>query len=626
MLDALRAFSRTLPAKVMFAVLIVAFAIFGIGNVVTGLGGSTIARVGSQEVTTNDFQRAYQRQLNQIAQQTGQLPSADAALAMGVPSGVVSQLMNEAAVNDLGQQLGLGVSEQRLGLMLRDDQSFANVLGAFDRATFLQVLRQNGMTESEYFSAQTKMAQRQQIMLAMFDSAAVPKVALELIGRYVGDMRAVDYFTLTTLNVPFPPEPTDTDLTALLASNPEAYKLPERRTADILTLSAEQIAKGIEITDVAVAAEYERTRANMMRPERRTIWQVSLPDDAAAAIFTNAKAAGKTFDQAVEEAMLPVNDIGTLAQSEIIDATLASQAFSLAAGDYVLVPGATGQRVIHVAAIEPAGETTLEQARDGIRQQLALAQARTRYVDILDQIEELRAAFRPMAEIADRFDLDINEVELSIGGQELGVIETIPEADRARVAQAIFAGEEGRLTPTVTLAANRNAWFDIKAIEPARDQTLEEARAALQAAWFVEKSNAALKAETDRLVGLLKQGYPISDVAMSVGQFAQPAPAVGRNGDGTPVIDTVVATAMFAGGAGHVGSAVNGDGAQVIFRVNSVTPAAADANADLGTEVANALRSSLASDFIIGLRNRTGYTINETVLDQQIAATVPSAL
>jgi peptidyl-prolyl cis-trans isomerase D len=48
MLDSLRAFSKTTIAKLFFAVLIVSFAAFGINNVITTLGSSTVARVGNQ--------------------------------------------------------------------------------------------------------------------------------------------------------------------------------------------------------------------------------------------------------------------------------------------------------------------------------------------------------------------------------------------------------------------------------------------------------------------------------------------------------------------------------------------------------------------------------------------------
>ena len=71
MLDSLRAFAKTTIAKIFFAVLIVSFAAFGIGNVITNLGATTVARVGSQDISVRDFQRAYQQQLNAAAQQMG---------------------------------------------------------------------------------------------------------------------------------------------------------------------------------------------------------------------------------------------------------------------------------------------------------------------------------------------------------------------------------------------------------------------------------------------------------------------------------------------------------------------------------------------------------------------------
>src|SRR5688572_948989 len=173
MLDSLRAFARTWPAKVFFAVLVLSFALFGISNVIFDLGGNTIARVGDQEITVREFQRAYNRQMNAIGQQYGTFPTNEEAAAMGIPNSVISQLGAQEAINQLGQDFGLGVSDDRLSKMLREDPSFAGTLGGFDRNSFVAVLQQNGFTEAEYFETQADASRRQQVASALFADSAV---------------------------------------------------------------------------------------------------------------------------------------------------------------------------------------------------------------------------------------------------------------------------------------------------------------------------------------------------------------------------------------------------------------------------------------------------------------------
>src|SRR5262245_9642622 len=132
MLDGLRAFARTPIAKVLFAILIVSFAAFGINNVATSLGSSTVAKVGDMDISVQDFQQEYDVQVNAFAQQYGQLPTPDIALAAGIPSMALENLAYRASIERLSQQLGIGVSEQRLGKMLREGGDFTDILGNFD--------------------------------------------------------------------------------------------------------------------------------------------------------------------------------------------------------------------------------------------------------------------------------------------------------------------------------------------------------------------------------------------------------------------------------------------------------------------------------------------------------------
>src|SRR5690606_18004738 len=118
-------------AKILFGILIVSMAGFLLSSVIIDLGTNTVARVGDQEITARDYQRAYQAQLNQLTQQFGMMPTQEQAMAMGVPGMVLSQLATDAAINQFGQQMGIGVSDARLARMLRQDPSFAGTLGTF---------------------------------------------------------------------------------------------------------------------------------------------------------------------------------------------------------------------------------------------------------------------------------------------------------------------------------------------------------------------------------------------------------------------------------------------------------------------------------------------------------------
>jgi peptidyl-prolyl cis-trans isomerase D len=562
---------------------------------------------------------AYDSDIQNWARQLGQIPTPEMAIALGIPSNTLGRLAADAAVNQTTEKMGIGVSESRLSMLLREDPAFAGTLGEFDREAFTAVLQRSGMTENEYFDLRGKFARRQQLEAGLFADSATSSAAQELVSGFSGDRRTIDYFVLNEQSVPPVADATDAELAAYLTEHQAEFRTQESRSVDLLVLSLDTLASTIEITDEQVAAEYERTKEQRVRIERRTIRQVPLATPEHQQLFNDGKAAGKTFDQLVAEAGLNITELGNLARAEITDAALAEAAFGLAANDFVVIPGVGGQRAVTVTAIEAGGQITLDEAREDIRKQLALSEARTTYTDILDQIEELRAAFQPLPQIAERFGLPVQQVEMTAAGAELSTVPSVSEELRQRVATAVFAASDDRLPPTIAISANNNIWFDLKGIEPARDQTLDEVRDAVVAAVAAERTEQAITAEVETVITRLKGGEDFATVATSINQFPQLSQPLSRAGEnGNPTLDQTVGAAVFGGGEGHFGSAINAAGEHVVFRVVEITPPA-QAEPQVLQYLEQTMRQSLYSDFITGLRDEAGVRVNQKVLDQLLA-------
>ena len=619
MLDSLRLFAKSWPGKAMGVCLLVGLAGFGVNNVITDLGSNNVAKVGNVDITSRDFLRAYQIQMNQVAQQLGTVPSAEEAINLGIPSMVLQNLAQDAALDQMADGFGLGVSDDKLGDMLRKDANFSGTLGNFDATQFKVVLQRSGLTEAEYFQTQTDSARRQQLILSLFADTKLPSTASSLVNRYAGDKRTIDYITIGANSIDTPAAPTDADLTAYLAAHQADFRTVETRTVKLMALSPETLAATKTIPEDAIAAEYERIKASMTTLERRTIQQVVLTTPEQIAAFEGGTAAGKTFEALVTENSLTANEIGTLAQRQITDPNLATSAFGLPANGYAVIDGVTGKRAIHVSAIEPGHTKTLAEAHDEVAHSLALAEAKTEYATVLDEVEELRAAFKPLDEIAARYNLDLYEIPVTQGGAELAAVPSLPEANRPKAVQAIFKAEQGKLTPAIVLDGSANLWFDLEKIDPARDQTLAEVRDAVATAWTAEKTNAAVEAKTAEIVKRLDAGEDLIDVASSLSLIPQASLAFNRGGEADTAVDGPVAAAAFAGGPDHHGSAVNGEGDHIVFQVSAVMPAEGPLETQQNASLENEARIGIYGDFVSAVRDQAGLRVNKQAMDQVLA-------
>ncbi|MGV8856394.1 MAG: SurA N-terminal domain-containing protein [Devosia sp.] len=617
MLDGMRGFAKSWPGKAMGALLLVGLAGFGINNVIADLGSSTVARVGDAEINSRTFLRAYQRQLNQVAQQMGSMPTSEQAMNMGLPSMVLQSLAQDAALNQMADKFGLGVSDQKLSEMLRADPSFQGTLGSFDRSAFTQVLQQNGITEAEYFDLQSNAARRDQLVQSLFGDTKLSTTASSLINRYAADKRTVDYFVLGDTNIETPVAPTDDELATYLKDHQSDFRTVETRTVQMLRLSPDDLAATKTIAEADIAAEYERTKASLTKPERRTIEQVVL-NDAQLAAFQAGLTAGTPFETLVTDNGLTAAELGTLAESEVTDPGLAKAAFGLAQGDFVIVDGVTGKRAVHVSTIQAGGVPSLAEAHDQIAKTLALAQARKEIADVQDQVEELRAAFRPLPEIAQRFGLDVYQADVTADGSALKVLPDLAAADATRISQAIFTADQGALTAAVPLAGSGNLYFDLTKVEPARDQSLDEVHDAVATALTAERTNAAVQAATDAAVAKLDAGTSFDDVAASYNVFPQLSTAFTRFGAADGSIDGVVAAAAFDGDATHHGSALNQTGEHVVFQVVDVIPAEGPLDAGAQANLEQEARVGIFDEFVTAVRDDAGLRINQQALQRAL--------
>ncbi len=615
MLDSLRVFAKSWPGKIMGGFLLVGLAGFGINNVIADLGSNTVAKVGNEDITSRQFLRAYQSQMNQVAQQLGSVPTAQDAMNLGIPSMVLQSLAQDAAIDQLAGDFGLGVSQSKLSEMLREDPSFQNALGAFNPASFTQVLQMSGLTEAEYFEDKSDEARRQQLILSLFGDTQLPATASNLINRYVADQRTIEYFALSETNIDTVAEPTEGELAAYLSEHQAEFRTVETRNVQMLRLSTADLAATKTISDDAIAAEYERTKTTLSKAERRTIQQVVLNADQVTA-FEAGLAAGTPFETLVSDAGLSPTDLGTLAQADINDAGLANAAFGLAEGGFAVIDGVAGKRAVHVSAIEAGGVPTLDEVRDQVANALAMSEARNELADVQDQIEELRAAFRPLSEIAQRFGLDLYEADVTSGGAELSVIPDLAAEDRSRVTQAIFKAEQGALTAALPLAGNGNLWFDLNAIEPARDQTLDEIRDKVAETVMAERVNNAIMAAQQDAVTRLDNGEAIADVAASYNLFPQLSAPFTRFGSEDGTIDSAVATAAFAGDSSHHGSAVSQAGEFIVFAVTDLTAAEGPLEEAANASLENEARIGIYGDFVTAVRDDARMVINQQALQQ----------
>src|ERR1700761_86782 len=162
MLRGLRKASSNWLGKTIMSIamgaLIVSFGIWGIADIFRGFGQSVAAKVGSTEISVNEFRQIYTDRLQQIGRQFGKPLTMDQARTLGFDRQVLQQTIAEAALDEEARRLGLGQSDAETLRVIYGDPTFQGANGAFDPARFQATIRQFGYTEQHYLADQRKVS------------------------------------------------------------------------------------------------------------------------------------------------------------------------------------------------------------------------------------------------------------------------------------------------------------------------------------------------------------------------------------------------------------------------------------------------------------------------------------
>jgi peptidyl-prolyl cis-trans isomerase D len=615
---------KTIMAVVV-GVLVLSFAVWGIGDIFRGFGRSTVAKIGGTEITIEQFRTLYNDRLQQYARQLGRPISAEQARALGLDRIVISQLLSDVALDERVRALGLNVPDAEVIKRITDDASFKGPNGQFDRFRFEQIIRQAGYTEARFINEQRRQMLRRQLATTIVSGDVVSKAMIEAANRYQNEQRAIEYLLLDRSRAGEIEAPTPEALAKYFEERKILFRAPEYRKLMIVSLIPTEQAPWIEISDADLKAAYESRRDRYVTPERRHIQQIVFPNEADAKAAAERMAKGESFAGIAKERGLSEKDIdlGTLAKSAMIDRAVADAAFVLKEGEVSApVQGRFGTAIVQVLKIEPEHVRSIEEVAGELKRELGLERAKADILKAYDQIEDARTDGKNLTEAAESLKLSprtIDAIDRS-GRGPTGIPIAVPDAQR--LLPGAFAAEVGSERDPLQFEGGY-VWYEVLGITPSRDRPLDEVKDQVEARWREQEIASRLKAKATEILDKLKTGTPFAEVAAADQLNVQTLAGIKRADAPAPLSAAAVET-IFRTAKGDLGMAEAAQTAeQVVFKVTDVVIPPLDVaseEAKRARETLNrAVTEDIFSEYIARLENELGVTINQNALNQVIS-------
>ena len=622
MLNMLRGAVSGWTAKILLAILVVSFAVWGIGDVFRGAAPSTVLTAGKTKVSLQDYALTYQRIESQFARQLGRPLTSDEAQMFGVDQTVIGRLMGEAVLDEQGRRIGLGLSQNQLAETIAQDPAFRNSSGNFSRAAFRNALANARIREDDYIRSQEDAAVRSQLVDAVSNSAAVPSTFATALGLYNGERRTVDYIVLTASSIPPVADPSDKELKAYYDDHKGDYAAPEYRAISYAVLTPEALADPSAITDEQVKKDYEAHKANYTTAAQRHVRQIVFSDADVAKVAEAKLKSGASFEEVAKDAGRSTQDtdLGFLTKAEIPDPKVADAAFSLSEGATSgIVQGTFGPVILKVTEIKPETVKPLSEVSSQIRHELALNAAADVVSSAYNSFEDARAGGATYEEAAKTAGIRIKKVaavDAEGNGPDGKPVDLPAQKD---LLSGAFQAEPGFDNFPINYQSNGYVFYDVDGVDPAHDRKLDEVHDKVVADWKKAETQKKLEQRVGELKKEVASGQTIAQVAQTIGVQVQTAQSITRQ-SGVSELGRDGVKVAFSGVNGTVATASGqAPGSQLLLKVREVAPPADPAQnvaANERQQLSTMLQNDLLDSYVTLLQNDIAIQVNPAGIEK----------
>jgi peptidyl-prolyl cis-trans isomerase D len=524
MTGSLRSSARNPVAIALMGVLILVFLILGVGggsrlpDILNGASPDAVVTAGGHSLNAREFARIFEQQKQRLQQQSNQTFTNDFLIQNGFDLQLLQQIAMDQAEAEMLKRAGVVPSPSLVDAQIKQIPfAFDRVTGKFSAQQFTQFLAAQGLTLRQVQEDITDELAERHLGMALAANFRMPRTYAAVNAIAALQSRDVSYFFLNPTIVPKPAAPTDAQLLAFQKAHAADFTRPEMRIVTLVRFSSAAIEPTITVDPAQVEKAFEAQKSQLSTPETRSI--IEIPVKTAA---EGAQAAARLLKG--EDPAAIAKSMGTdpviytdKPQSEVLDKKLAASAFAMTAGAAQgPVQGDLGLAALKVSKITPAKAATLESARPKIEADLRKKGAQDKAYALSEAFDTARQGGATIPAAAQKAGVPAQSIGpftaagVGLDGKPIPLIND-------KIAKAAFSTSAGQDTDIEDAGPGEYFALHVDKVVPPALPSLDESRAQLTQAYEVEQVRDAFRARVEQLVGQIRGGKTIDQVAQSLG-------------------------------------------------------------------------------------------------------------
>ena len=270
----------------------VAFVLFYIPDFLRGSGADasssdTVANVEGHEITSGEFRRTYQAQLQAYRSAYGNNMSEQLLKQLGIDQQILQQMVDERAALAEADRLGISVSDEEVRQRIFAMPAFQDNGGFIGEARYQQLLRMQRppMTPAEFEDNVRRGLAVEKLRASITDWLSVPDNELEREYRRRNDKVKLAVVSFTADSFRPQVSATDAEIAPYFDAHKDDFKIPEKRKIRYLLIDIDAVRAKVTVPPADIEREYNNNLEQYSTPEQVRASHILLKtegkDDAA---------------------------------------------------------------------------------------------------------------------------------------------------------------------------------------------------------------------------------------------------------------------------------------------------------------------------------------------------------
>jgi peptidyl-prolyl cis-trans isomerase D len=585
--------------KWSLGLVVLAFVIFYIPDFLRGkdtgaASGDTVATVQGREITTADFRRSYDAQLQAYRDAYGGNVSEQLLKQLGIDQQILQQLVDQQVALTEAERLGITASDEEVRQRIFSAPAFQDKGEFIGEQRYQQILlsERPPLTPAEFERSVRDELVFNKLRSVVTDWLSITDKELERQYRLKNDK--VKLATVTFIADTFRAEATasDAEVAAYFNAHQADFKIPEKRKVRFLLVDVEAIKARTNVPEANVERAYNDDIAQYTTPEQVRASHILLKtegkDDAAVKakaeeVLKQAKA-GADFAELArkysEDDATAKNggDLDYFPRGRMVN-EFDQAVFALQPGQISdLVKTQFGYHIIKVVDKKPAKVSTFQDVRQQIVDQLGYETARAQAVDLAQTIAKEVSKPSDLDKAATAHGLTVQESGLFAANESILTMGSSPEA-----VSTAFEMKVGDVKGPMQTSRGY-AFETLVSIQPPSMPKLEEVKDRVHDEVIKQKAREIARQKAEAIAAKVKTGGDFDKTAKAAGVEPKTTDLIARD---APIPELGIAPdamdAAFKLPIGAVSDPITTDNGAVVFKVLERKEATADewkANAD----------------------------------------------